>query len=314
MPRLIGLDEAGLGPNLGPFVVAVTVWDVPGVPSEFDFWETFSDILTNSPKAGDTRLHVADSKQVFQPNRGFKALERGVLAGLGLIGHEPRSFDQLCHVLRPDSLPADPDGDIPVWYSASDFELPTAPYDDSIAKKWNESCAKHGVRLVAIKASIVEPQQFNHLIREYDNKSLVTSRVSLRLLRSVWNPDETETFIVGDKHGGRNRYDQLLSEVLDGDMIFRLEEGADRSDYRVGKTVLRFQPRAEVYGPVALASMTAKYVRELAMHQFNRFWRQHIDGLKPTQGYPVDAKRFRNEIREIQQRLKISDDVLWRNR
>jgi hypothetical protein len=56
--------------------------------------------------------------------------------------------------------------------------------------------------------------------------------------------------------------------------------------------------------------MTAKYLRELAMHQFNRFWHEQIPGLKPTQGYPVDAKRFRAEIADLQRSLGISDDVL----
>jgi hypothetical protein len=60
--------------------------------------------------------------------------------------------------------------------------------------------------------------------------------------------------------------------------------------------------------------MTAKYLRELAMHQFNRFWRERIPGLKPTQGYPLDARRFRAEIAELQRNLGIADDILWRER
>jgi hypothetical protein len=307
------MDEAGLGPNLGPFVVAITVWDVPGSPLDFDFWETFSTVLTNSPEAKETRLHVADSKQVFQPKRGIETLERGVLAALRLIGHEPKSFGELCHVLTPTSSNSESTGIYP-WYATDPLTLPTGTDDPEISDGWRDCCDRHGVRLVAIRAAIIEPVRFNQLIREYDNKSLVVSREAFRLLKSVWSPDETDTFVVGDKHGGRNRYDDLLAEVLDGEMIFRLEEGAERSDYRVGKTILRFQPRAEVHGPVALASMTAKYVRELAMHHFNQFWQKHIPGLKPTQGYPVDAKRFRTQIAEMQRELSISDEALWRSR
>ena len=321
------MDEAGLGPNLGPFVVAVTVWDITGSPFEFDFWRTFAEVLTNSPEANETRLHVADSKQVFQPKRGFGALERGVLGALKMIGHEPRSFEDLCVLLKSDAgsvghgatdtfneRKIEAVSDSPPWYSGTQLELPSEPHDFSIIEAWRQCCERCGVRLVAIKAAIIEPQRFNQLIREYDNKSLVVSRVAFQLLRTVWSSDETETFVIGDKHGGRNRYDQLLSEVLDGEMIFRLEEGAERSDYRIGKTILRFQPRAEEHGPVALASMTAKYVRELAMTRFNRFWANHIAGIKPTQGYPVDAKRFRDQIAETQRKLAIADDVLWRNR
>ena len=271
-------------------------------------------MLTHSPVTHDHRLHVADSKEVFQPKRGFAALERGVLAALRMTGLEPRSFEELCQFLSVKSTENHAVAEIPPWYQEHPLQLPTEPIEIGISDAWSAVCEHRGVRLVAIKAAIVEPQRFNRLIQEYDNKSLVVSRVAFQLLRSVWTPDEAEALVVGDKHGGRNRYDQLLSEVLDGEMIFRLEEGADRSDYRVGKTVLRFQPRAEEHGPVALASMTAKYIRELAMSRFNRFWAGHIDGLKPTQGYPVDAKRYREEISETQRKLGISDDVLWRNR
>lgn len=314
MARLIGMDEAALAPNLGPFVSAVTVWEVPTRPRSFDFWGAFSDVLTNAPEPDEPRLYVADSKQVFQPQRGYAALERGVLAALKLIGHEPGSFDELCHLLTSGTDCVHATLRTAHWYDGLRFELPSHDHDFSIVNQWRSCCEQTGVRLVAIKAAIIEPQRFNQMIRDCDNKSLAVSRIAFRLLRSVWSPDDTETFIVGDKHGGRNRYDELLSEVLDGEMIFRVKEGAERSDYKVGKTVLRFQPRAEEHGPVALASMTAKYVRELAMTQFNRFWARHIDGLKPTQGYPEDAKRFRSQISETQKQLAISDDDLWRCR
>jgi hypothetical protein len=312
--RIIGMDEAGLGPNLGPFVVALTVWDVPGSPFEFDFWKVFQKVLTNAPEPEDPRLHIADSKEVFQPKRGFSVLERGVLAALKLLGHEPKSFDELWECLSSRDSTSGAARHVPPWYNGSSVNVPGESHPVIHSKKWSECCKQHDVRLVTIKAAVIEPQPFNQMIREYDNKSLLVSRVAFQLLRSVWQPDDTETFIVADKHGGRNRYDDLLSEILDGEMIFRLEEGAERSDYRIGKTLIRFQPRAEVHGPVALASMTAKYVRELAMTRFNQFWASHIPGLKPTQGYPTDALRFRAEIAARQKELAITDDVLWRCR
>jgi hypothetical protein len=308
------MDEAGLGPNLGPFVVALTAWDVPALPRQFDFWETFADVLTNSPGPREPRLHIADSKQVFQPQRGFAALERGVLSALRLIDVQPRSFGELCRTLTSNGAGQDGLDRSPHWYQGGDVDLPSEDHDFSMVDQWRRSCERNGVRLRAIKVAVIEPRRFNQLLREYDNKSLVVSRVAFRLLRSVWRPDETETFIVADKHGGRNRYDELLAEVVEDEMVYRLQEGAERSDYRVGKSVIRFQPRAEEHGPVALASMTAKYVREVAMAQFNRFWARHVRDIKPTQGYPTDARRFRDEIAETQSRLGIADDDLWRNR
>lgn len=314
MARFIGMDEAGLGPNLGPLVVAVTVWEVPPPARKFDFWRTFKRVLTREPEPDDTRLHVADSKEVFQPHRGCRALERGVLSALRMLGHEPRSYAELLELLVDSESSLHPTEHHAPWYHEDPCELPLEPHDFTVADSWNRVCEKSEVRLMAIKAAIIEPGPFNQMIREYDNKSLLVSRVAFRLLKSVWNPDETDTFVVGDKHGGRNRYDELLAEILDDEIIYRMEESAERSDYRVGNTQLRFQPRAEEYGPVALASMVAKFVREIAMTHFNRFWVKRIDGLKPTQGYPVDASRFREQIAAMQRELGIEDDVLWRCR
>ena len=66
--------------------------------------------------------------------------------------------------------------------------------------------------------------------------------------------------------------------------------------------------------PTALASMTAKYVRELAMIAFNAFWINHLPNLRPTAGYPLDAKRFRKAIAPVQKKLEVSDATIWRCR
>jgi hypothetical protein len=60
--------------------------------------------------------------------------------------------------------------------------------------------------------------------------------------------------------------------------------------------------------------MLSKYHRELAMVQFNAFWQSHIPGLQPTAGYPEDAKRFKQQIADIQKQFGITDENLWRKR
>ena len=66
--------------------------------------------------------------------------------------------------------------------------------------------------------------------------------------------------------------------------------------------------------PVALSSMTAKYLRELLMEEFNDYWQQHHPDLKPTKGYPVDAARFRDAISTSAAELGIQAENYWRNR
>ncbi|HAW27589.1 MAG TPA: hypothetical protein DCY03_05635, partial [Planctomycetaceae bacterium] len=82
--------------------------------------------------------------------------------------------------------------------------------------------------------------------------------------------------------------------------------------YKIGNTEVRFQTRAEEHFPVAVSSMVCKYTREVMMEQFNQYWCEHVADLKPTKGYPVDARRFKSEIAIAQERLEISDQILWR--
>ena len=65
---------------------------------------------------------------------------------------------------------------------------------------------------------------------------------------------------------------------------------------------------------MALASMVSKYWRESTMTLFNQFWQRHHPELKPTKGYPGDARRFKEEIAAIQARLGIEELDLWRAR
>jgi hypothetical protein len=317
MGIFIGADEAGYGPNLGPLVITASVWEVPGDPREFDFFAALSAAVSQESPRNSGRLHVADSKEVYSPGKGIASLETSVLALARLLDWKPRSFQQLCGDLSrflANSMPLSGEP----WYEDADLDLPQKANAESIetgAGSLLDACLAAGIKLREVRSEIVSPGRFNELCETHGNKAAALSRTTLGLIRGVWDPDSTEaTLIVGDKHGGRNRYDGLIDERLDGQMILRLGEGKERSTYRVGSTELRFQMRAESHLPVAVSSMFCKYVRELAMELFNQFWQRHLPHLKPTKGYPLDARRFREDIAEKQAELGISDRVLWRSR
>src|SRR5215471_950363 len=84
MALLIGMDEAGYGPNLGPLVISATAWEVPGDPRKIDLWEKFAGIVEQSAPIDGAHIQIADSKQVYTPARGFENLEAGVLHALAI--------------------------------------------------------------------------------------------------------------------------------------------------------------------------------------------------------------------------------------
>ncbi len=312
MTRLIGMDEAGYGPNLGPLVVGLTDWQCDEPTTDSDLWDALSDSVTRSAGATDGRLHMGDSKDVYSPSRGIRNLETAVLAALHVTGVRPQTFSELHQQLlgqRPESEP---------WFDGPDVRLPLAanPREvDAAAEQLRSNLADRGIRLNSIRCDIVLTRRFNSLVRDFDNKASALSRTSMRLLGSVWDPDTTEpTFIVADKHGGRNRYDELLEDIIEDRMIFRIEEGRERSVYRLKASQIVFRTRAEAHLPVALASMVAKYAREVSMELFNQFWCERVPGLQPTHGYPSDASRFRNAIAAAASRLGLQEDEYWRSR
>ena len=92
---MIGIDEAGLGPNLGPFVVVATVWQIDGTATTCDLCATFPELFTADPTDGTDRLPLVDSKALYQPATGLEQLEQTVLGILGGWGTLPTTREEL---------------------------------------------------------------------------------------------------------------------------------------------------------------------------------------------------------------------------
>jgi ribonuclease HII len=331
MALLIGMDEAGYGPNYGPLVVGATVWEVPGNPRKVDLWRAFAGIVEQTAPVNDSHIQIADSKQVYNPAKGLDNLEIGVLRALALhrrcagcadgdgkasvpFAALPASFRHLFGRVgvRPvEELDGEP------WFAGADVPLPSAQ-EDSLGDRWHERCHEHGIRLRCLRADVVLTRRFNEHTRANNSKGQALSEISMRLLRHVWHEcaaDEHDAvLILADKHGGRNRYHEFLPAVFGENFIRCLCESTETSRYRVANAEVRFETKSERHMPVALASMVCKYLRELAMKLFNRYWADRQPGLKPTAGYPLDASRFRNDIAALQKQLGIEDEILWRAR
>lgn len=333
MTLLIGIDEAGYGPNLGPLCIGATAWHVEergaGVEERgIDLYQLLSEIICCAPKKN--HIAIADSKQLYKPGGGLGELERGVLAAFAALGETTNEWRNL---LDPPKLR---------WYGDFNCELPIdADWEEiiSLAERFRSACETARVNLVDMRARLVFPQEFNELTERYGTKGAALSHVSIGLLREVMLAPSAATIlpqgmstsdrgssslptvptqITCDKHGGRNRYAALLQHHFPEHWIETLEESRPVSRYRWGTpespTEVCFRTKGEAELPVALASMTAKYHRELAMRAFNAFWAAQIPGIKPTAGYPQDARRFKAEIEAVQSKLGIEDAILWRNR
>ena len=319
MHLLIGTDEAGYGPNLGPLVVAASAWQTPQKVKPEYLYEHLSEIIAAEDCETDPRLAIADSKVLYSAGGGLAALESGVLCCLALLGKQPRSAVALWEALAAE---CQADRTALAWHAAEEESLPIDGCSERIGgliEALPPAFVSAQVELKALRACAVFPGRFNAEVERHENKATVLSLVTMGLIKSILTdfPD-LPVKVTCDKHGGRDRYAHLLQHVFGDDPVRVIQESKDESSYRLnhaGRAVdLRFVAKGERFLAAALASMTAKYLREISLRPFNRFWQKHVPDLKPTAGYPADAKRFKAEIRAAQTRLGTEDRVLWRSR
>jgi ribonuclease HII len=320
MAWLIGIDEAGYGPNLGPLVMTSVACRVPKPLVRADLWQVLDKAVCRHPSKEDQRLFINDSKLVYT-HRGLLGLEAAVLGvPFARPVASPLSVRSFLEWLCPASVD---DLGRETWYAGA-TPLPLqaeCAAQELAARQFQEACGASRITWGLVRSVVICPARFNALLEQWGSKGAVLAQGLAELLHCNRQPDQRADpiHVLVDKHGGRNTYTAIVQNALPDCMVLALEEGMARSSYRVvgaGRDIqLTFQPRAEAeHLCVALASMVSKYVRELLMQDFNAFWQRHVPGLKPTAGYPGDASRFFRAIQPVVQRLGIAEAAVWRRK
>ncbi len=299
MPLLIGIDEAGYGPVLGPLVVSAACFEAPGDAAGGDLWEPLAPAVARTRREAAGRVVVADSKAVYSTKQGLATIEKSVLAFLAAAGDRHASFRDLLAGLCDDHGALSSDA----WWQDSPLPVSADPADiPSSAARIAE--APGGVRFLGVHAQVVPAGPFNQLIGRHGNKSVLLFQQNMILAERAMESYGGDLHFIADKHGGRHYYGPLLAANFFGSTLRTLHESPKTSAYQVvlpGRT-LRFdfiEKADRAHLPVALASMTCKYVRELFMICFNAYWCGRVDSLAPTAGYAVDSERFIAAIRPL---------------
>lgn len=340
---VIGMDEAGYGPMLGPLCVgvcAVRVASWSRGDAAPDLWSELAGAVCR--KGGDKRGRIAvdDSKKLKLANDGARHplthLERGVLAFLAQVDGASVPVDDAALLAQ---LGAEPGAE--AWYAGEATALPVAGDAGAqlIARNMLAGALRSsGVTVEWVGCRVIGEGEFNAELERSGSKATTTMiglREHLSLVWERWGVVEGEAGagggeparVVLDRQGGRTDYARFLMELLPSQVaadlrvravqesaeLCRYEIDGSGADGRARRLSVLVMPEAEAaHLPVALASMCAKYVRELLMARWNRYWSAKVmsargverDGqagggtafeLRATAGYVQDARRWLSE-------------------
>jgi hypothetical protein len=299
MNFLAGVDEAGLGPILGPLCVGGVAMTGP---SGTDPWRVLRQQVARK-KHEEGKVRVADSKKVNQGPHGLARLEATALAfWTAFRGELPASLGAWLAALGADvtALQRCP------WYEDLALPLPLANdrgWLELHAELIARALKKAEVSLLAIVVRAVDVEEWNALIADTDNKSRAHFHaygdVLGRLLMQV--PTGCGAHLVADRCGGRMHYAGDLRRLCPDAEVRVMHEEPALSTYELqradGVTTVTFSERGEDRAfPTALASCFAKYLRELMVTCLNRWFQARLPGLSPTAGYYVDGHRFLGDV------------------
>ena len=290
-----GIDEAGLGPLLGPYCAGLVTLSYRS--QEKDPRLLCPAVLSEQPCK--EKLTVGDSKKISS-SKDISYLEETILAFyLMQYGRFPRSSGDFIKTVTDFPRELTSSEQEPWNHEIQSQTLPLVKSPEEIQKKAEflaEKWRSAGLELSTFKLALVPPYEFNKLLDRKRNKAGACQEILKPLMQEGRIPGGK---LIVDRQGGRRYYGEWLLDLYPGELLTARQETSQLSLYQSGECEIHFQVGADgVCFETALASMGAKYLREIYMKGFNRYWQKRYPGLKETAGYYSDGKRFLKDLRD----------------
>ncbi len=324
-----GIDEAGLGPLLGPLTLGFSVMRLPG--SGVNVWDALDDIVAPSTGRKEERIVIADSKKVYSRNpTGRRRLETSVLTFLAQRPFgAPACGADLLRTSDAKLRPRAADVAVHPWYARLAKRLPLWCDEGRLelrAEALRRSMDSAQIQLLDAGVRLVPAGELNRSFRKTGNKSDTVWSIVAEILQHLWQEyGASHPHVIIDRQGGRFRYGKPLAKLFPESRLRIGPETPSQSEYTLEAPGIpgeaprsmrvTFAEKAEDRAfSVALGSCVAKYARELSMEAFNDYFRGLQPDLAPTAGYTTDGRRWVAEAREMLSSNQIDPEVLIRQR
>lgn len=271
---LIGIDENGLGPRLGPLVVTAIALQAPSYKKR-EYRELGKSLGVYDSKATSGFGRMAAAEGI-----ALALLER-------LCKRRPTDADELLDLIVDKGLATlragCPSSSAPQCWSATPA-LPAFGGDAARGHATLDALERAGIRIVWARSAPLCAERLNREVSRLGTKLLVDLSLFEELLLQARAalPAQIEAFC--GKVGGISKYPRFFRH-LTGYAIESEEQ--IKSVYRVaGLGRVTFEVDADGnHLPVGLASMLGKYLREIAMERQNLFYLRNDPSLRRVSGY-----------------------------
>jgi ribonuclease HII len=311
---VIGADENGLGPRLGPLVVTAVLARLTAEGAE--------KIVTRRPRGGLAE-RLGDSKGlVAHGNIALAEAWTRVLVERGAGRHQrSQNPDELVDAVTLDDRHAltspCPEHVTPQCWSveAEGFTDPEVMGNTmKLVARDLERLAARGIEIVAVRSVVVCTKRLNEAVTRGQSRFVVDLHSMERLVLAFRDLAGEDVSAVCGKVGGYGEYSKAFGPLA-GRLHAVIEEGRKRSAYRFpGLGEIAFVRDGDATNLlVGMASLVGKYLRELLMDRIVRYYGPH--DLPPASGYhdPI-TDQFVIATESLRRSRRVPSDCFERTR